>query len=527
MEIKKEVQDRIKTPVKKAKTGISRFLFSRVTILLLLIFLQIAVIVLGTMRFSDYMRYFNAFVDLARVVTLIYILNEKSNPAFKLSWVLFIVIMPVFGLLFYLYMKLQPQTKYLGRRLKKLDWETKPYMMQNEETVKKLREAKPAHGSLAYYLGNTLSYPVCRNTEVTYFPSGEAKFEELKRQLRTAKKYIFMEYFIIDEGRMLTEVVDILRDKVREGVEVRFMYDGMRDLLLPYHFRKKLCEDGIRCKLYSPLRPVLTTYQNNRDHRKICVVDGRVAFTGGINLADEYINEAPRFGHWKDAAVMMQGEAVMSFTMMFLQMWNISEKKPEAYEHYLTPKSDVICPKTGYVIPYADSPFDKEYIGEQVYFHILNHAKRYVHIMTPYLILDNETITTITQAAKSGIEVQIIMPHVPDKWYAFVLAKTYYEELMQAGVQIYEYTPGFVHAKVFVSDDDTAVVGTVNLDYRSFYHHFECGAFFYDNPAVGDVERDFQETLAKCRLVTEKDLHSRSLFSKLIGRVLRLIAPLM
>lgn len=527
MEIRKEVQDRMKQPVKKAKTGISRFLFSRVSILLLLVFLQIAVLVTGGIYFREYMKFFNAFVDVLSVVVLIYIINEKTNPAFKLSWVLFIVIVPVFGLLFYLYMKLQPQTRYLGRRIRKLEEETAPYMEQDRELVEDLRKDKPANANLAYYLGHTLSYPAHGNTNATYFTCGEEKFEALKEELRKAEKFIFMEYFIIDEGRMLSEVLEILREKVKEGVEVRFMYDGMRDLLMPYHFRKKLCEDGIQCKLYSPLKPVLSTYQNNRDHRKICVVDGKVAFTGGINLADEYINETVRFGHWKDVAIMLEGEAVQSFTMMFLQMWNISEKEKEQYDRYLTEQSPIRDRAKGYVLPYADSPFDHEYIGEQVYFHILNHAKKYVHIMTPYLILDNETITTLTQAAKSGIEVIIIMPHVPDKWYAFVLAKTYYAELMQAGVQIYEYTPGFVHAKVFVSDDDTAVVGTINLDYRSFYHHFECGAFLYDNPVVGEIEADFQETLEKCQLVTEEDLRSRSLFSKVAGRILRLIAPLM
>lgn len=527
MEIKKEVQDRMKVPVKKAKTGFSRFLFSRVTILLLLIFLQIFVLVISARYLSDYVKYLNAIIDVLSVVTLIYIINEKTNPAFKLSWVLFIVIVPVFGLLFYLYMKLQPQTKVLGRRLRNLEEETKPYMKQNAVVVESLRADKPADANLAHYLGDTLSYPVHHNTKVTYFPSGEAKFEELLRQLGAAKEYIFMEYFIIDEGRMLDEVLAILRQKVEEGVEVRFMYDGMRDLLMPHHFRKKLCADGIQCKLYSPLKPVLSTYQNNRDHRKICVIDGKVAFTGGVNLADEYINEKERFGHWKDVAVMLEGEAVMSFTMMFLQMWNVSEKRPEHYERYVTPKSEDVMEELGYVIPYADSPFDHEDIGQQVYFHILNHAKRYVHIMTPYLILDSETIMTLTQAAKSGIEVIIIMPHIPDKWYAFVLAKTYYAELMQAGVQIYEYTPGFVHAKVFVSDDDTAVVGTINLDYRSFYHHFECGAFIYANPVVTSIEHDFQETLQYCQKVTEQDLKNRSLFSKVAGRILRLIAPLM
>ena len=257
------------------------------------------------------------------------------------------------------------------------------------------------------------------------------------------------------------------------------------------------------------------------------MIDGEVAFTGGVNLADEYINEKERFGHWKDTAVMLEGEAVQNFTILFLQMWNIYERKKEDYTKYLTPKSGEFRRELGYVLPYGDSPYDNENIGEQVYFHILNHAKKYVHIMTPYLILDNEMVTTLTYAAKCGIEVIIIMPHIPDKWYAFVLAKTYYEELISAGVQIYEYTPGFVHAKVFVSDDDTATVGTINLDFRSLYLHFECGTFIYNNQVVRDIEKDFQETLKKCQKVTVTDLRNRKFGEKVCGRVLRLIAPLM
>ena len=401
-------------------------------------------------------------------------------------------------------------------------------MTQDEETLESLRVSKPANANLAYYLSHQVSYPVHRNTAVKYFASGEEKFEEMKVQLRKAEKYIFLEYFIVEEGVMWNSIRDILVEKVKEGVEVRFMYDGMCSMLqLPYNYDKQMKKLGIKCKMFSPIRPVLSSYQNNRDHRKILVIDGRVGFTGGVNLADEYINEKERFGHWKDTAVMLEGEAVQNLTMLFLQMWNVSQWRSDDFTKYLTPKSLEFKRELGYVLPYGDSPYDNEIIGEQVYFHILNHAKKYVHIMTPYLILDNEMLTTLTFAAKCGIEVIIIMPHIPDKWYAFILAKTYYEELMEAGVQIYEYTPGFVHAKVFVSDNDTATVGTINLDYRSLYHHFECGAFIYNNPVVWDVERDFQATLKKCEKVTITQLKSRSFTERIIGRVLRLVAPLM
>ena len=457
------------------------------------------------------------FVALS-IVVIVYIINREENPAFKMSWILFVLLIPIVGTAFYIFMLIQPGTSYIRKRLFVLSSETSPYMKQNKGLIEKLRLSKPANANLAHYMSKTCGFPVHRNTKVTYFPLGEDKFCELKIQLENAKKFIFMEYFIVETGVMWNAILDILKRKVDEGVEVRFMYDGMCSIsLLPYRYPEKLEKMGIQCKMFNPIKPVLSTQQNNRDHRKICVIDGEVAFTGGVNLADEYINEKERFGHWKDTAVMLEGEAVQNFTIMFLQMWNIYERKTEDYTKYLTPKTKEFRRELGFVLPYGDSPYDDENIGEQVY----------VHIMTPYLILDNEMVTTLTYAAKCGIEVIIIMPHIPDKWYAFVLAKTYYEELISAGVQIYEYTPGFVHAKVFVSDDDTATVGTINLDFRSLYLHFECGTFIYNNQVVRDIEKDFQETLKKCQKVTVTDLRNRKVGEKVCGRVLRLIAPLM
>lgn len=513
---------------KKAKSGIFKIIFSRTALVAVLLLFQIGLMVATITTIEQYaFSVYVGFIVLSMIV-IIYIINRKENPAFKMSWILFVTFIPIVGTVFYIFMQIQPGTRYIGKRLFVLGEKTKPYMVQNDKIIEDLRISKPANANLAHYLSKQVGFPVHRNTKVTYFRVGEEKFEELKRQLESAKYYIFMEYFIVEEGIMWDSILEILKRKVEEGVEVRFMYDGMCSIvLLPYKYPKKLEEMGIRCKMFSPIKPVLSTHQNNRDHRKICVIDGQVAFTGGINLADEYINEKERFGHWKDTAVMLQGEAVQNFTMMFLQMWNVTEKKEENFEKYLTPKSKEFRRELGYVLPYGDSPYDNENIGEQVYFHILNHAKKYVHIMTPYLILDNEMVTNLTYAAKCGIEVIIIMPHIPDKWYAFVLAKTYYEELINAGVQIYEYTPGFVHAKVFVSDDDTATVGTINLDYRSLYLHFECGTFIYNNQVVRDIEKDFQDTLKKCQRVTITDLRMRGVIETVAGRVLRLIAPLM
>lgn len=306
------------------------------------------------------------------------------------------------------------------------------------------------------------------------------------------------------------------------------MYDGTCTVsLLPHTYPERLKAEGIQCKVFNPIKPALSTTQNNRDHRKIVVIDGHTAFTGGINLADEYINEKERFGHWKDTAVMIKGEAVRGFTWMFLQMWDF-DVRDENYEKYLN--IEVPEPKekqSGYVIPYGDSPLDDESVGELVYMDILNTARDYVHIMTPYLILDNEMMTALTYAAKRGVDVKIIMPGIPDKPYAFALAKTYYPELLRAGVKIYQYELGFVHAKVFTSDKSKAVVGTINLDYRSLYLHFECAAFLYKVEAIEKVEEDFQETLNQCKRITMEDYKNEKIITRFGGRMLRLFAPLM
>ena len=512
----------------KAKKGFSRIIFSRTGFILMLILLQMGLIIVTTNILQEYMLFIHGALTVLGVIVLIYIINSEGNPAFKMTWMLCVMAFPAIGTIFYIYVQMQPGTRWMGKRLSQLKIETDSYMIQDMDVVDALRASKPANANLAYYLSNQLGFPTYRNTEVTYFPLGEDKFKALVPELKKAKKFIFMEYFIVEEGYMWETILDVLADKAAEGVEVRFMYDGMCSIsMLPYNYPDQINRLGIKCKMVSPIKPFLSTIQNNRDHRKICVIDGKTGFTGGVNLGDEYINRKVRFGHWKDTAVMLKGDAVQSLTMMFLQMWNVGEKRAEGYRKYITPREPGLRRELGYVLPYGDSPFDNENVGEEVYFHILNHAKKYVHIMTPYLILDNEMIGTLTRTAKSGIEVVIIMPHIPDKWYAFAVAKTYYRELIKAGVQIYEYTPGFVHAKVFVSDDDTATVGTINLDYRSLYLHFECGVFIYNNSSIDKIERDFQQTLAKCHKVTLLEVKKRTMLTKIAGQILRLFAPLM
>ncbi|MDE7260886.1 MAG: cardiolipin synthase, partial [Oscillospiraceae bacterium] len=371
------------------------------------------------------------------------------------------------------------------------------------------------------------SHPAYRNSGAVYYPIGEEAFAAIMEALEGAEDFIFLEYFIVEEGCMWGRILKVLEEKARQGVEVRVLYDGTCALYkLPYQYPKQLEELGVKCRMYAPLRPLVSTHYNNRDHRKILVVDGRCAFTGGINLADEYINRRVLHGHWKDVAVRITGEAVASFTLMFLQMWNVGEFQGEGeYQRYLD--ASVPVEAEGWVIPYGDSPFDGERVGEMTYIDILNRARKYVHIMTPYLIIDHEMITALTFAAKRGVDVRLIMPAVPDKKTVFALGRSYYKELLAGGVRIYEYTPGFVHAKVFVSDDATAVVGSINLDYRSLYLHFECAALMVRTPAVGTVEQDFQETLEKCREISLEDCRRDKLSRRITGFLLRPLAPLM
>jgi len=506
---------------------IKTVVYGRTAMILLGFLAQLVLLYVGyiLLRNYSYVTYF--FFLAVSAVAVLYIFNAPGNPDMKLSWMFPIAIFPVFGAVFYVTIATQPGTKVMYARLKALSEYTKKYVRPKEGIRDRLWAEDYSMGQLAHYLEYYDSSPVYDGSCVKYYPLGDCQFVDMVEELKKAEKYIFTEFFIVAEGRMLEEVLEILRQKASQGVEVRFMYDGTNVLWnLPNSFPRFLEKQGIRCKMFAPIKLVFSPHYNNRDHRKILVIDGRVAFTGGINLADEYINEKNRFGHWKDAGIMVKGDAVERFTYMFLEMWNESERAPENYGRYRLPQ-DAVMPGDGYVIPYSVCPLGPERVGERVYLDIINMARSYVHIMTPYLILDYQMMVALTHAAKRGVEVIIIMPHIPDKKYAFVLAKTYYNQLLEAGVRICEYEPGFVHAKVFVSDDVKAVVGTVNLDYRSLYHHFECGLVLYRNSQVTVVERDIQDMLKKCIEMKIEDYKKMKLTDRMLGRLMRIVAPLM
>ena len=515
--------------LEKGKQGVFSVLYGRTIVVFLLLLIQILIMIFGVMRLAEAWYAFAVTMTALGVILVIYLINKPENPAYKISWIVMILALPVFGAALYLFVESQPANRRTNARLVELHKEMREFCKQDPGVREHLAKENPQMERLSQYMAHSGGYPVYENSSALYFPDGQSKFEEMKKQLLKAEKFIFMEYFIVEKGYMWDSILEILKVKVKEGVEVRFLYDGMNTLTrLPYHYPRELESFGIQCRIFAPIVPALSTRQNNRDHRKIVVIDGQTAFTGGINLADEYINKKERFGYWKDTGIMVQGEAVKSFTMMFLEMWNTERfSVHDDYEKYLNVPIKKVENAKGYVLPYGDSPLDGENVGESMYMDILNTASRYVHIMTPYLILDNEMLMSLKYAAKRGVDVKIIMPHIPDKKYAFVLAKTYYNELLESGVEIYEFEPGFVHAKSFASDDEKAVVGTINLDYRSLYLHFECAVMLYKNPEVDKVEADFQETLKKCIAVTKEDYRKQKFLDRLEGRTLRLMAPLM
>lgn len=522
--------------MKKALKAAGKIIFSRTIIIFLLLAVQLMILFSGFMWFGQYMHYLLGGFTVLSAAVVIYILNKNDSTAYKLSWIVPVCVIPVFGALLYLFVELNPGGYGVKKRLDKRLSETARYLRTQESVREELAKEEPRFQRLADYIERYGGYPVRKNTKAEYFALGEEKFARLLEDLRGAEHFIFLEYFIIEEGRMWNSILDILKEKAAQGVEVRVMYDGMCSLLLlPYNYPKKLERFGIRAKMFAPIRPMLSTDQNNRDHRKVLVIDGRVAYTGGVNLADEYINEKHPYGHWKDIAVRLEGEAADSFTLMFLQMWNVTEEGTEKYDAYLRKNMTYVSEPDdarekqdyGYVIPYADAPNDKEQVAENVYLDILYTAERYVHIMTPYLIIDDEMKRALEYAAKRGVEVKLLLPHVPDKKIPFYIAHTYYPALLRAGVKIYEYTPGFVHAKCFVSDDKKAVVGTINMDYRSLYLHFECGVYLYRNPVIEEIEADYQRTLQKC-VGADMDFYKKIKWNtKFTGWVFRLFGPLM
>ena len=506
---------------------ILKFLFSRIVLFSLLIVLQLAVLIYFIVNFSLASVWVYVICFLASIAAVLWLVTKDDNPSYKITWIILIMAFPILGGFFYL--AFGNKTLPLGahQKLEQHRAEEPTLYACPEGAAKEFHEICPEYVMEGDYIRRIAQFPPFKNTSVHYCPLGEDFFQCLKEELPRAEHFIFMEYFIIEKGEMWSALLEILKERAAAGVEVCVIYDDFGCIQrLPLSYTKELEAFGIHAMAFNRFHPAIDPSLNYRDHRKICVIDGRVGFCGGLNIADEYINAVERFGHWKDTAVMLKGEAVQNLTRMFLQVWTMM--RPEGLRH---PHEEyLVSPPVkagGFVQPYADSPLDRFNVAESVYMQIINRADRYVYITTPYLVLDNEMVVALKMAAESGIDVRIMTPHHPDKWYVHMVSQSYYQTLIKSGVKIYEYLPGFVHAKMFVSDDTCAVVGTANLDYRSLYLHYENNVIFYHHPAVMDVKRDIVETLEKCKLMELDELKKKIRGKAVLVALLKLCAPLM
>ena len=521
------MENEVLTLAKPRKSGLIHLIFSRFFVIVILLAVPIALVITIYVKLYQYLPHFSLVLLLFLIGGVIYLFNCGMDNSARLTWMLIISMLPISGVAILAFTQMNFGNRKIKERVQELIEGTMHALKQPEGVLEKLAEDGSSTDDLDRYICRSGCFPVYEKTQTTFFPIGEEMFASMLEELKKAEKFIFMEFFIIKEGYMWGSILKILAEKAAQGVDVRVMYDGMLEVsTLPPDYCKLLQKHGIKAKEFSPIRPLISSHYNYRDHRKILVIDGKVGYTGGVNLGDEYINREQRFGHWKDTGLMLKGDAVKSFTLMFLQMWNIDEKEPQ-FEPWISAGPQKEEASDGYVIPYCDCPLDGDKVGEMVYMDIFNRATQYVHVMTPYLILDGELETAIKYAAQRGLDVKLILPGIPDKTLAYSLAKAHYKRLVEAGVKIYEYTPGFVHAKIFTSDDCKAVVGTINLDYRSLYHHYECAAYLYQTSCVKDIERDFQETLAKCREVTLETIKHEKLKYKILGQLAQFIAPLM
>jgi len=486
-------------------------------IVAILFLLNRIVTVLPILAFASY------FVSL--IVILVLVKKDKAS-AYKVSWIIVVMGLPILGGILYLLFGDKRPVKRIAAHMKEHALIAKALEADEMPDMSQVKDRRRA--DFFEYIRQVSSYHAYESTQLTYYSMGEDMFEDMLIELEGAKKFIFMEYFIIKKSEMWDRLCEILVRKAAEGLDVRLIVDdlGSFSLFSPAYVAA-LEKKKVKVIRFNPIIPFLSLFMNNRDHRKITVIDGHTAFNGGKNIADEYINRRSPFGVWKDTGLRLRGEATWSFTLMFIEMWDTFCKREDRIDDYELYKHQFKVAKEtdGLVLPYGDSPLDRERLGENIYIDILNHAKDYVYIFTPYLILSEKMIYAIQMAAKRGVDVRIVMPGIPDKRIVFRLSRSYYGDLLKAGAKIYEFTPGFMHAKSFVSDDEIAVVGTINLDYRSLYLHFECATLLYQSKCIQEIKEDAFQVIAQSREVL---LDNRKRFwNEMVDAVLHLFAPLM
>ena len=500
-------------------------LFNRTTITIVTVVLEILFLAAVFHWFGSKIVWIESVLHILSVFIVLGIVNNSKHLSSDVLWVILIVFSPVFGTVLYLFLGADLFTSKTFRNLSAETAKASSYFVQDEDVLKEFDDDAPNMRGQIRYISESTGFPFYRNEGFDYYGLGDTGYPVMLEELKKAKRFIFMEYFIIEAGEMWDGILKILEEKVKEGVEVRVMYDDLGSFFtLDSHYAEELEAKGIKCTTFNKINPILNIIVNHRDHRKILVIDGEVAFSGGVNLADEYINVKEKYGHWKDNVIRVKGPAVWSYTALFLTNWNALRHEDDDYTVYKS------CPEKGeadgYIAPYADTPLDNELVGQNVYMNILNQANDYVYIATPYLIIDTEFINALILCAKRGVDVRIITPGIPDKKIVWGITRSYYRQLMEGGVKIYEYTPGFIHSKVFVADDIIATIGTINLDYRSLYLHFENGTFLYDSKAVLEVKKDLEETIAVSTEVT-KELTRKNLIKAFFIGLIKPFSPLM
>lgn len=505
-----------------------KILFSRIMFVAAFMLLQILAIVAALTYFNENVAQFYTVFILVSIISVVYILNTDSDPAYKIAWIIPILVLPLFGTPLYFIFGRNRLSPVQRGRVQSIQQKYRACIEGAASQGPLLGETDRDAQIQTDYLLRIAGAPVYRNTQTEFFPLGDLMYPKMLEEIRKAKKFIFLEYFIVEPGKMWNSMLKLLEKKAAEGVDVRLIYDDIGSILtLPRNYRARMEARGIKCCAFRRLNPVLSGSFNNRDHRKILAVDGAVAFTGGINLADEYINAFPKYGHWLDCGVMLRGAAAESFTAMFISMWDYIRREDEDFAPFRPSAEDIPKESDGFVQPFFDTPMDDEDVGKTAYMNIINRAEKYVYICTPYLVIDSGMQTALCTAAKSGVDVRIITPGVPDKRLVYAVTRSYYPSLIRAGVKIYEYSPGFMHSKTFVSDDTTAVCGTINLDYRSLYLHYECAAWMYGCSAVTVMRDDFLRLLPLCRVMDDEYLKKRGFLQRIAQSLLRVFAPLM
>ena len=498
---------------------------TRLMITAAFILLQIFFFISIAYFFAGLKMWIYATFQFVSLIVVTKIVTKKDNPSYKLMWIIFILLFPMVGGLAYLAWGGGRVFPHIRRRMKKFSEGSKEFLEQDLKVKNRLVYDHLYHSRQSNYLAKSSGFPVYDNTECVYLSPGEQALPIILRELEKAEKYIFLEFFILSEDNMWNPIHKILKQKAASGVDVRIIFDDFGSITRQYQgFAARLRAEGIKVSIFNKISASVDMFQNNRNHRKIIVVDGKVAFTGGMNIADEYINAIKLHGYWMDCALMLKGKAVTSFVVMFLNMWGFCVGKKQRYSKYIT---DYACPAAGFVQPYSDGPINDKNPAEGIYMQMLNTAQKYVYIATPYLIVDNAMTRALILAAQSGVDVRIITPHIPDKNYVHPVTQYSYDELLAAGVKIFEYTPGFIHSKFFVSDDIVATIGTINMDYRSFFFHFECGVWMCGSDTVLDIKNHFLELQSQSTQIEAQKWKKRPIKQKVKQAILYFFAPFM